>query len=78
MVSVRIIGKQNEGDINIKNEPFLLFGKLTVSYNDGKWSCETHIFAPDAAEYMCFPDEGYCFDDMAKDSVFIGAYDYRA
>lgn len=24
---------------------------------------------------MCFPDENYCYEDMAENTTFIGAYD---
>ena len=75
MATIRIINKQNEQDINIKNEPFSLYGKLVPRYENGVWSYEAQLFGADAVGQMCFPDEGYCFDDMAENSVFIGAYD---
>ena len=74
MTEIRIIDKDHSADINIKNEPFDLFGKIEVYYADGKWAYKLVRFAPDDIKQMCFPDENYDYDGM-KDSVFIGAYD---
>ncbi|MBD5493938.1 MAG: GNAT family N-acetyltransferase [Lachnospiraceae bacterium] len=73
MIIVKIIDKTHEADINIKNEPFCLFGRMLVSYNNGAWSYTTERF--DTVEEMCFPDENYNYDELAKNSVFVGAYD---
>lgn len=41
MIEIRIIDKehkQHKQDINIKNEPFDLWGYMRPSFNGGKWS----------------------------------------
>lgn len=73
MVEIRLIVKANKQDINIKNEPFSLFGRMIPSYINQRW--EFTIEKSDMISEMCFPDENYDFDEMSKESVFIGAYD---
>ena len=72
-IEIKIIEKMREDDINIPNEPFVLFGRMIPSYTDEKWSYTTEIF--DTEREMCFPDEGYSYDELSKNHVFIGAYD---
>lgn len=73
MAEIKLIGEENKRDINIPNEPFAVYGRMIPSYTDGHWSYSTERF--DTASEMCFPDENYDFDEMSKNSVFIGAYD---
>ena len=75
MLRIKLIGKENEADINIPNHPFRLFGRLLPSYQNGKWAYETESFAEERLVETCFPDENYDFDTLSKNSVFIGAYD---
>lgn len=72
-ISIRFIGKENASDINIKNEPFRLFGRMLPRYQNGKWSYS--VTEDDNAGWDVFPDEDYSFDEMEKNCVFIGAYD---
>lgn len=72
-IEIRIIGKDRADDINIKNEPFTVFGRLIPRYTDEVWSYSVEKF--ETATEMCFPDENYVYDEMIKTSVFIGAYD---
>lgn len=62
MITVKIIDKAHEADINIKNEPFCLFGRMLPSYNGGEWSYMTERF--DTAEKMCFPNENYNYNEL--------------
>lgn len=73
MIEIKIIDANHKTDINIPNQPFLLSGKMIPSYINGKWSYTVEKF-PEQKE-MCFPDENYNYDEMIKDSMFIGAYD---
>ena len=73
MVEIRIIDKSSAQDIALPNQPFSLFGRMIPSYTDGRWDYSVQRF--DTQTEMCFPDEHYDFDEMAKNSVFIGAYD---
>lgn len=75
MIVTRIIGKENEKDIRLLNEPFSLFGRLLPSYQNGVWEYTQELFPPDRISEMCFPDENYDFDQMCSDHIFIGAYD---
>lgn len=74
MIEIRTIDELHKGDINIKNEPFELFGKIVPEYCDGIWSYRLDRYAEAETIEMCFPDENYNYDDM-RDSIFIGAYD---
>lgn len=71
----RIIDKAHSGDINLKNEPFSLYGKMLPTYSDGMWNYSIELFPEDEVREMCFPDESYDYDELAKDHVFVGAYD---
>ena len=73
LFSLRIIDREHKTDINIKNEPFKLFGRMIPSYTDGKWSYTTEQF--DTVTEMCFPDENYNYEELAKNHIFVGAYD---
>lgn len=75
MISIRIIDKQNEKDINIKNQPFSVYGRLCPRYDGCAWSWEKQLLDEADVADMCFPDENYSFDSMAENSTFIGAYD---
>lgn len=75
MIEIRIIDEKRKQDINIPNEPFLLFGRMIPSYCNERWQYE--IVYNDKAEIseMCFPNENYDYEAMKSNSVFIGAYD---
>lgn len=75
MITVKRIDKAHEADINIKNEPFALYGRMILTYVEEKWGYTTELFAPENCSEMCFPDENYEFDELASDSFFLGAYD---
>lgn len=75
MITVKIIDNTHKVVINIKNEPFPLFGRMIPSYCNEKWSYETELFAEKDITEMCFPDENYDWDELSKNSIFIGAYD---
>lgn len=72
-IIIKIIDKTHEADINIPNEPFMLFGRMIPSYVNGKWDYITEKF--DTVTEMCFPDENYNYDELAKNHIFVGAYD---
>lgn len=40
-ISIRFIDDEHASDINIKNEPFQLFGRMRPCYQDGRWSFST-------------------------------------
>lgn len=75
MISIRIIDRKHQADINIPNEPFKLFGLMLPSYNSGKWNHTVIYFPSENHTQMCFPDENYDYDAMSKEHIFIGAYD---
>lgn len=75
MIIVKIIDRAHQKDINIKNQPFPLFGLMRPSYNNGKWDHKTEYFAKEDISEMCFPDENYDYDMLSKNSIFVGAYD---
>ena len=75
MITIKRIEEDRKDDINIKNYPFKLFGLLLPSYNNGKWDHTELLFPKENVTEMCFPDEDYDYDEMSKNSVFVGAYD---
>ena len=75
MPEIRIIGAEHKQDINIPNEPFLLFGRMIPSYMNGQWPYRVVHFGKDEVHEMCFPNENYDYDELSKNSVFVGAYD---
>lgn len=70
-----IIDKEHEQDINLKNEPFLQFGRMIPTYIDQKWGYSIQLFSEEEKSELCFPDENYDFDKLSSDHLFIGAYD---
>lgn len=72
-IIIKTIDKDHEADINIPNEPFPLFGRMIPTYVNGNWDFTTEKF--DVVTEMCFPDENYNYDELAKNHVFVGAYD---
>lgn len=75
MTEIRIIDESHKSDINIPNEPFLLVGKMILSYVNEQWDYEVRYFEEADRTEMCFPDENYDYDKMKKDCVFVGAYE---
>lgn len=74
IIKIRLIGEEDKADINIKNELFPFYGKMIPHY-DGTWSHSVEIFPEGKISYMSFPDENYDYEELAKDSIFVGAYD---
>lgn len=72
-VTVQRIGERNADDINLKNEPFALIGRLLPQYAEGKWSYT--VERSESGRWDVFPDERYDFGAMKEDFVFFGAYD---
>ncbi len=75
MITIKLIDSTHKKDINIKNEPFKLFGRIIPSYIKEQWSYTIERLSEEAVTKMCFPDENYDWDTLAKNSVFVGAYD---
>lgn len=75
MLEIRIIDVEHKQDINIPNEPFLLFGRMIPSYTNEQWQNSIVRFREDEISETCFPDENYDYDKLSKTSVFVGAYD---
>ena len=73
MIDIKIIDAEHKQDINIPNEPFLLFGRMIPTYTNEQWDYSVERSGTEVQ--MCFPDENYSYDDMAANSIFIGAYD---
>ncbi len=74
-MQIKIIDSKSKKDITIKNEPFELYGKVIPTYLNEKWDYDIQLFPKEKIMEMCFPDEDYDFDEMSKNSVFIGAYE---
>ncbi|MDO4320927.1 MAG: GNAT family N-acetyltransferase [Lachnospiraceae bacterium] len=75
-IVIRYIERERASDINIKNEPFKLFGRMLPCYQDGRWSFTT--VENEKIGWDIFPDENYDYEKMKQDHIFIGAYDGSA
>ena len=75
MLEIRMIDAKRKGDINLPNEPFPLFGRMIPSYINEQWQYRIVRFGEDALCEMCFPDENYDYEQLSKNSFFVGAYD---
>lgn len=74
-MDIRIIDDARKDDINIPNEPFSVFGRMTPTYICGKWGYDISYFSDDEITDMCFPNENYDYEKMKTNHVFIGAYE---
>ena len=71
----KIIDKEHKNDINLKNEPFSIYGRMVPKLEEGKWSYSIQKFSEEDVTEMTFPDENYDYEKMVKNHTFIGAYD---
>lgn len=72
MAQIRVITEENEKDIRLKNDPFMLWGRLQVFRSEEGWECRAEP-VPEKTQ-MCFPDEDYALDETGK-TVYLGAYE---
>lgn len=72
-MEIRLITRENAGDLLLKNEPFSMPGKFLPELRDGVWSYKTARF--DSVQTMCFPDEEYDFDEVSQKGCALAAYD---
>ena len=70
MIEIRRIGYANRQDARLKNEPFVLWGRMIPALKDGVWSYRIQRDAEPAE--MCFPDVPY--EPGLEDGIFLGAY----
>ena len=75
MIEIKRITEKHKTDINLPNEPFELRGRMIPTYDGKAWSYTTEEFPKNEVTTMVFPDEDYNYDEMAKEYVFIGAYE---
>jgi ribosomal protein S18 acetylase RimI-like enzyme len=74
MIEVKRIDESTKNDINIKNEPFTLWGKMIPTYDGNSWSYRIQKYDESKVGEMVFPDENYKFDEMKNEYFFVGAY----
>ena len=71
MLEIKRIDAEHKEDARLKNEPFLLWGRMVPSLNEGVWS---YAIEPLPEQRMdIFPDEPY--DPAGDDAFFLGAYE---
>lgn len=73
-MEIKIIDAAHASDINLKNEPFPLRGRMKITRTEDQWHHEEELLPPDAITEMTFPDENYVFSEM-KQYLFLGAYE---
>ncbi|MPW14724.1 GNAT family N-acetyltransferase [Lactobacillus helveticus] len=69
-MNIQIKQITNLEDINIKNEPFTIWGKMIPSPKNGHWNYQIEKFKQ--SSMTCFPDEDYQYD---KNTIYLAAYD---
>ena len=74
MVEICRIDPAHGQDARLKNEPFLLWGRMIPELREGIWSFRTEQLPK--TEEMCFPDEPY--DVEKEEGIFLGAYENAA
>ena len=73
--TIRMIDVSCKADINIPNEPFKLYGRMLPAYQNGQWSYAVEQFDNSQIRDDRFPDENYDYDELAREHLFVGAYD---
>lgn len=67
MIEIKRIDESLKKDINIKNEPFTLWGKMIPTYDGNNWLYKTEKYEEGEVSDMLFPDENYNFDVMKNE-----------
>ena len=70
-MEVRII--KGISKVDIKNEPFKLFGRLIPRFDGKNWHYKEELWRQSEIREMCFPQENY--NPQASKSTFVGAFD---
>ncbi|WP_035619015.1 GNAT family N-acetyltransferase [Lacticigenium naphthae] len=68
----RQLSKRDEKTLNMKNEPFDLFGRLIIEREQNRWIHKEELFQK--KERMTFPDEKMSIEEIEKKGFAIGAY----
>ncbi|MFO6164238.1 hypothetical protein ACLBVH_32815, partial [Pseudomonas aeruginosa] len=56
----KLITKDKEAALNLPNEPFQLYSKLMVSFNNKQWRYQEELF--EHIEEQTFPEENYIYE----------------
>lgn len=75
MIEIHRIDKSRKEDINLKNDPFPLCGRMIPTFNGQKWDYSIDQWPAEKCSKMRFPDENYCYEDMKDEYTFVGAYE---
>ena len=73
MIKIKQITAENAADLQLKNEPFPMPGRLIPQLQNGSWSYRTEPF--EIPESMVFPDENYTLEEVNCNGVAYGAYE---
>lgn len=71
-ITYKRIDSAHQANLQLKNEPFELFGRLNVSFTNGKWGANEELFSTTSTQ--TFPDEFYDFEDFSQTGIAFGAY----
>ncbi|API89110.1 GNAT family N-acetyltransferase [Marinilactibacillus sp. 15R] len=72
-IEIKVVDKDNEKSLSLKNESFEIIGELIVARVDGHWLYTENEF--EQITEMVFPEENYSYDTVIKNGFSIGAYD---
>lgn len=70
MIEIRELTTENFQDIQLKNDPFEMPGRMIPSLKDGIWDYREERY--EVPETMCFPDEIYDYEKYGKDGAVLG------
>ncbi len=73
MMEIRKIDAAHAPDLNLKNDPFPLNGRVIPALCDGKWTYRVESWESD--ETQTFPEDQYDFEELSRDGVAFGAYE---
>ena len=68
----KLIIKDEEAALNLPNEPFQLYGKLVVSFNNKQWTYKEELF--EQVEEQTFPEGNYIYEVIVEKGFGMGAF----
>ncbi|KRN27011.1 GNAT family N-acetyltransferase [Liquorilactobacillus mali] len=73
-MNLKIINKDNEKSLLLKNNAFDILGEMVVRRTDEKWDYEIRKYDTKKVRKQVFPDEKYNLEDINKNGFAIGAF----
>ncbi|KRM96473.1 acetyltransferase [Liquorilactobacillus aquaticus DSM 21051] len=74
-MDVKIITKDDEQSLLLKNNAFDIWGEIIVKRDKKKWDYEVRKYDKKEIRKQTFPDENYNLEDINKNGFAIGVFD---